>query len=150
MLLRQYVSMYFGSQTSPSTRHGRNRKPPGPISQTVVVGDAPNDIYCARHAGLQVVVVTHRMERDELLEHSPDAILDSLARAPLLTRFKHSPVQLTEARQFGSVREAPERDARCATVRFSLADVGGRAWTVGSAAPGIRRIGDGQRGPAAG
>jgi phosphoglycolate phosphatase-like HAD superfamily hydrolase len=31
---------------------------PLPISQTVVVGDAPNDIYCARHAGLQVVVVT--------------------------------------------------------------------------------------------
>lgn len=52
---------------------------PLPISQTEVVGDAPNDIYCARLAGLQVVVVTHRMERDELLEHSPDAILDSLA-----------------------------------------------------------------------
>jgi phosphoglycolate phosphatase-like HAD superfamily hydrolase len=49
-----------------------------PISQTVVVGDAPNDIYCARHAGFRVIVVTHRMKRGELLEHSPDEILDAL------------------------------------------------------------------------
>jgi phosphoglycolate phosphatase-like HAD superfamily hydrolase len=48
------------------------------ISQTVVVGDAPNDIYCARHAGFRVIVVTHRMKHSELLEHSPDEILDAL------------------------------------------------------------------------
>lgn len=57
---------------------------PLPISRTVVVGDAPNDIYCARHAGLQVIVVTHRMKRGELLEHSPDVILDSLAPESLV------------------------------------------------------------------
>ncbi|WP_084161543.1 HAD family hydrolase [Nocardia sp. BMG51109] len=47
-------------------------------SRTVVVGDAPNDIACARHAGFHVIAVAHRMPRNELEEHSPDAALDRL------------------------------------------------------------------------
>lgn len=42
------------------------------------IGDAPNDIACARHAGFRVIAVAHRIGRDELAEHSPDAILDRL------------------------------------------------------------------------
>jgi phosphoglycolate phosphatase-like HAD superfamily hydrolase len=44
----------------------------------VVIGDAPNDIACARHAGFHVVVVTHRAGREELAQHQPDVILDDL------------------------------------------------------------------------
>lgn len=47
-------------------------------ARTVVIGDAPNDIACARHAGFSVIVVTHRATRDELAQHSPDAIVDGL------------------------------------------------------------------------
>ena len=46
--------------------------------RTVVVGDAPNDIACARYAGFRVVVVAHRESREELVIHGPDAILDRL------------------------------------------------------------------------
>ncbi|WP_040779980.1 HAD family hydrolase [Nocardia pneumoniae] len=45
-------------------------------ARTVVIGDAPNDIACARHAGFRVIAVAHRIGRDELAQHSPDAILD--------------------------------------------------------------------------
>ncbi|BFU47590.1 HAD family hydrolase [Krasilnikovia sp. MM14-A1004] len=46
--------------------------------RTVVIGDAPNDIACARHAGFSVAVVTHRASREELAGYDPDAILDHL------------------------------------------------------------------------
>lgn len=46
--------------------------------RTVVVGDAPNDIACARNAGFRVVVVAHRVSREELSRHDPDAVLDRL------------------------------------------------------------------------
>ncbi|MFD4401229.1 HAD family hydrolase [Nocardia sp. NPDC058499] len=51
---------------------------PLPASQVVVIGDAPNDIHCARHAGFRVIAVTHRMDRSALSEHSPDEIIDGL------------------------------------------------------------------------
>ncbi len=47
--------------------------------KTVVIGDAANDIACARHAGFRVIAVTHRVTRDELAQHGPDAILDRLS-----------------------------------------------------------------------
>lgn len=47
-------------------------------TRAVVVGDAPNDIACARHADLHVVVVAHRMGHEELATYHPDVILDSL------------------------------------------------------------------------
>ncbi len=46
---------------------------------TVVIGDAANDIACARHAGFRVIAVTHRVTREELAQHDPDAILDHLS-----------------------------------------------------------------------
>ncbi|WP_245671327.1 HAD family hydrolase [Nocardia amamiensis] len=46
--------------------------------RTIVIGDAPNDIACARHAGFHVIAVAHRIDRDELVQHSPDVILDEL------------------------------------------------------------------------
>lgn len=46
--------------------------------RTVVIGDAPNDIACARSAGFRAVVVAHRASREELLTYGPDAVLDSL------------------------------------------------------------------------
>ncbi|MEV4706765.1 HAD family hydrolase [Actinoplanes sp. NPDC049316] len=46
--------------------------------RAVVVGDAPNDIACAKSAGFRAVVVAHRASREELLSYGPDAILDSL------------------------------------------------------------------------
>jgi phosphoglycolate phosphatase len=47
-------------------------------AQAVVIGDAPNDIACARHAGFHVVVVAHRIGRQELAAHNPDVVLDNL------------------------------------------------------------------------
>ncbi|MEV6494124.1 haloacid dehalogenase-like hydrolase [Actinoplanes sp. NPDC051633] len=46
--------------------------------KVVVIGDAPNDIACARHAGFWAAVVTHRASRDELAACHPDVILDRL------------------------------------------------------------------------
>ncbi|BCY11064.1 HAD family hydrolase [Actinoplanes sp. L3-i22] len=54
--------------------YGRNLDP----SRVVIIGDAPNDIACARYAGFHVVVVTHRARVDELAPYMPDAIIDSL------------------------------------------------------------------------
>ena len=48
-------------------------------SKAVVIGDAANDIACARHAGFRVIAVAHRVPRDELAQHEPDAILDRLS-----------------------------------------------------------------------
>ncbi|MEU4711081.1 HAD family hydrolase [Nocardia salmonicida] len=47
-------------------------------ARTVIIGDAPNDIATARHAGFGVVAVAHRLTSEELSEHSPDAIVDRL------------------------------------------------------------------------
>ncbi|GAA0547008.1 haloacid dehalogenase-like hydrolase [Paractinoplanes ferrugineus] len=57
-----------------SAVYGRRLRP----SSTVIIGDAVNDIACARHAGFHVIVVAHRVTREELAHHQPDAILDSL------------------------------------------------------------------------
>lgn len=66
---RRYASLY-----------GRELDP----NRVVVIGDAPNDIACARHAGFHVVVVTHRARADELRLHRPDVILESLDPARLI------------------------------------------------------------------
>ncbi|MGW4369284.1 haloacid dehalogenase-like hydrolase [Nocardia takedensis] len=47
-------------------------------ARTVIIGDAPNDIATARHAGFGVVAVAHRQPAEELAQHSPDAIIDRL------------------------------------------------------------------------
>ncbi|MEV0538429.1 HAD family hydrolase [Nocardia salmonicida] len=47
-------------------------------TRTVIIGDAPNDIATARHAGFGVVAVAHRLTPDELAGHSPDAIVNEL------------------------------------------------------------------------
>lgn len=60
--------------------YGRKLDP----ARTVVVGDAPNDIACARHAHFRVVVVAHRISREELAVHHPDVVLDSLDPAEVL------------------------------------------------------------------
>ncbi|MFF2555054.1 HAD family hydrolase [Nocardia sp. NPDC058058] len=52
-------------------------KPLAP-AHTVVIGDAPHHIACARDARFGVIVVAHRTPREELAQHSPDAILDML------------------------------------------------------------------------
>nr|WP_221381498.1 haloacid dehalogenase-like hydrolase [Actinoplanes polyasparticus] len=54
--------------------YGRQLDP----AKAVVIGDAPNDIACARHGGFWVVVVAHRAGSDELAAHHPDVILDRL------------------------------------------------------------------------
>jgi phosphoglycolate phosphatase len=46
--------------------------------RTVLIGDAANDIATARHAGFHVIAIAHRMDRDELTRHRPDATLDRL------------------------------------------------------------------------
>ncbi|MET7769526.1 HAD family hydrolase [Nocardia sp. NPDC005366] len=47
-------------------------------TRTIIIGDAPNDIATARHAGFRVIAVTHRVTRAELSQHSPDSIIDWL------------------------------------------------------------------------
>ncbi len=63
------------------TRYGTALDP----ARTVVVGDAPNDIACARHVGFRVIAVAHRMSRDELEMHSPDAVLERLDSAAVVS-----------------------------------------------------------------
>ncbi|WP_203933940.1 HAD family hydrolase [Virgisporangium ochraceum] len=46
--------------------------------RAVVIGDAPNDVACARHAGFRAIVVAHRTSREELAASMPDSILDAL------------------------------------------------------------------------
>ncbi|GID59895.1 hydrolase [Actinoplanes couchii] len=55
-------------------KYGRDLVP----GRAVVVGDAPNDIACARNAGFRAVVIAHRVAREELASHEPDAVLDRL------------------------------------------------------------------------
>ncbi|MGV9613219.1 HAD family hydrolase [Nocardia xishanensis] len=47
-------------------------------ARTIIIGDAPNDIATARHAGFGVVAVAHRLPPEELSDHSPDAIVNEL------------------------------------------------------------------------
>ena len=67
-----------------SRQLGRDLDP----DQLVVIGDTPNDIACARHFGARAVAVaTGRSHSvDELLQHSPDAVLPDLADTELLLR----------------------------------------------------------------
>ncbi|MET8147873.1 HAD family hydrolase [Actinoplanes sp. NPDC049668] len=53
-------------------------------SSAVVIGDAPNDVACARHAGFHVAVVTHRTTWDELAQHRPDVILEDLTPSKVI------------------------------------------------------------------
>lgn len=50
-----------------------------PEEHAVVIGDTAHDIQCARAASARVVAVcTGRYNRDELSQHDPDLLLDSL------------------------------------------------------------------------
>jgi len=57
-------------------------------SQLIVVGDTPNDIACARHAGARsVAVATGRAHSTEdLRTHDPDAVLPDLSDTELFMR----------------------------------------------------------------
>jgi phosphoglycolate phosphatase len=57
-------------------------------SQSIVIGDTPNDIACARHFGAQVVVVgTGRLYSvEDLLACEPDALLPDLTDADLVLK----------------------------------------------------------------
>ncbi|WP_204012880.1 HAD family hydrolase [Virgisporangium aurantiacum] len=55
-------------------RHGEQLDP----GRVVVIGDAPNDVACARQAGFHAIVVTHRASREELAQSEPDVILSAL------------------------------------------------------------------------
>jgi phosphoglycolate phosphatase-like HAD superfamily hydrolase len=45
----------------------------------VIIGDTPRDVICAKKAGMKVVAVTTgKYGADELAEHNPDVIIDSL------------------------------------------------------------------------
>jgi phosphoglycolate phosphatase-like HAD superfamily hydrolase len=57
-----------------ATRYGQPLDP----RRTVLIGDAPNDIATARHAGFSVVAIAQRIGREELAQHKPDAIIDGL------------------------------------------------------------------------
>ena len=48
-----------------------------PDSKTIIIGDSPRDIECARSNGLpSLIVATGGFSRTELLSHEPDAIFD--------------------------------------------------------------------------
>jgi phosphoglycolate phosphatase len=67
------------------SRHlGRDLDP----EQLIVIGDTPNDIACARHFGARAIAVaTGRSHTpDDLLAHSPDAVLPDLSDTELFLR----------------------------------------------------------------
>lgn len=50
-------------------------------SRFVIIGDTPRDVICAKNAGMKcVAVTTGKYGYDELLEHRPDLIIESLAK----------------------------------------------------------------------
>ena len=55
-------------------------------SQFIVIGDTPNDIACARHYGARAVAVAtgRSYSAEDLLAHSPDAVLPDLTDTGLL------------------------------------------------------------------
>ena len=57
-----------------NARYGQALDP----GRTIIIGDAPNDIACARHAGFLSIVVAQRLGREELLAHKPDVLLNNL------------------------------------------------------------------------
>jgi phosphoglycolate phosphatase len=69
-------------------RLGRHLKLDLKPSQLIVVGDTPNDIACARHAGAHsVAVATGRAHSvEDLLAHEPDAVLPDLSDTELFVR----------------------------------------------------------------
>ena len=71
---RERVSRHLGLDINPE--------------QLVVIGDTPNDIACARHFGARAVAVATGRSHTagELLEYSPDAVLDDLTDTRLLLR----------------------------------------------------------------
>jgi phosphoglycolate phosphatase len=64
-VVEQRFRTYYGGHLQPS--------------RVVVIGDAPNDIACARHANFHVAVVAHRVGAEELAPYQPDAILENLS-----------------------------------------------------------------------
>jgi phosphoglycolate phosphatase len=56
---------------------------PYDCAQVIVVGDTPHDVAAARACGVKVVAVaTGSYTRDQLAEHTPDALLDTLEELP--------------------------------------------------------------------
>ncbi|MBM4113588.1 MAG: hypothetical protein FJ253_09510 [Phycisphaerae bacterium] len=67
--------------------HGRDAS----ASTTVVIGDTPHDVDCARASGcLAVAVATGDFDRGELEEHRPDLVLDDLADTAAFLRWLES------------------------------------------------------------
>lgn len=61
-------------------RLGQQQGSPVPTESTLVIGDTPRDIACARHTGLKVLcIATGTFSRDELEPHNPDFLLDDLS-----------------------------------------------------------------------
>ena len=50
-----------------------------PPSQVIVIGDTPFDVDCAKaHGAVSIAVATGPFSRDQLAEHEPDVLLDTL------------------------------------------------------------------------
>ncbi|MEL6896182.1 MAG: HAD family hydrolase [Planctomycetota bacterium] len=66
---------------SRAKRHLSQRLGKGAGMNLIVVGDAPGDIRCGRHVGAYVIAVcTGRYQRDELMAHQPDVVLEDLTQ----------------------------------------------------------------------
>jgi len=63
----------------PAIARGRASDPPWPRERTVVIGDTPHDIACARAIGAKAIAIaTGRYTRAELAQHAPDFLFDDL------------------------------------------------------------------------
>lgn len=52
--------------------------PPNP-ERFIIIGDTPRDVLCAKNAGMRcVAVTTGKFTREELQEHAPDMIIDTM------------------------------------------------------------------------
>lgn len=65
----------------------------------VMVGDAPQDVECARRAGARVIATVGFSARDRLVEARPDVMIDSLAELPeIIRRWREATVRVLGSR----------------------------------------------------
>lgn len=94
ILTKLGLRQHFVAVTGGDALHGGVRKPDprhllatlkamdADPTNTVMVGDSPNDVHCARAAGMPVIAVSYGYTRRPIRESKPDIVIDDFADLP--------------------------------------------------------------------